>query len=169
MIAAATKPHNFAAYVKPLQPSSGRSGKEPKHHRTAAAPLQFAPHAKKNPAAVGRRRAAASRAAAARVGGGGPPPPNGPRGRRPLGGWRAPRARAHRDQQTPPPKNQKQATQSLGASKTTIFRSGRPQLVENSARTHKKLKQTPKNVRISRIKANPANSTNLPGSFIFLI
>ena len=49
------KPRPRAAPVaKPRQSPSGRSGKEPKHHRTAAAPLQFAPHVQKNPAAVGR-------------------------------------------------------------------------------------------------------------------
>ena len=41
------------------------------------------------------------------------------------------------------------ATQSLGASKTTIFRSGRPQLVENSARTHKKMKKPGKFVEFA--------------------
>ena len=106
--------------VKPLQSSSGRLGKEGKRTRgpfsatrtswklkldgfsSSRGALQD-PHHEKAPSSkkTGGRWAAARRRAAAALGGGAPPP-NGPRGRRPLGGWRAPRARAHRDHQTTP-------------------------------------------------------------------
>ena len=51
---------------------------------------------------------------------------------------------------------------SLSFARTTV------QPLHNSAPSHNKPRQTPKNLRILGIKAIPANSTNLPGFFGFL-